>query len=296
MKKLSKYISAISCLTLLLVGVQAGAVSETDQKRESITMSPVSKRLTLDAGSSQKESFKILNDGVVDYDFIVYTSPYYVEGLSYETNFESKRPNADADKWVEFEKTRYRIRAGETMEVNFTINVPEGAAPGGHYGVIFAESQADLAVTGGNIGRNKRIGMPLYLTVNGSYRLGGSIDDITTLPIQSQPPIHSNVRVNNTGNADFMASTTYIVKDIFGGTKDTIQEELIVLPDTTRDIKLQWTRSPSFGLWRVEAEVSILDQKKQSSSLVLIAPTWAYILIVILILSGAGYLFIRKRR
>lgn len=296
MKKLSIYILAISCLAFLLVGSQVKAASDTEARRDSITMSPVSMRLTLDAGTTHKDSFQILNDGVVGYDFTVYTNPYYVDDLSYETDFTSTRPNADADKWVKFEKPRYTIRAGETVRVNYTINVPEGAAPGGHYGVIFAESQADLSVSGGNIARNKRIGMPLYLTVNGTFRLGGSMGEVTTAPIQSQPPVHSNVIVENTGNADFMMDATYRVKDVFGGLKFTKQQDFIVLPDTKRNITLQWDNSPSFGLWRVESELSMLDQKKQSSSLVLIAPIWSYVIIGVVILVGVGYLFVRKRR
>ncbi len=296
MKKLFVYLSAISGFVILTFGSQAGAATETGSRRESITMSPVSMRLTLDAGTSHKDSFQILNDGVVDYDFTVYTSPYYVDNLTYETDFSSKRANADADKWVKFEKPRYSIRAGETVTVSYSIDVPKGAAPGGHYGVIFAESQADLSVTGGSIARNKRIGMPLYLTVNGTFRLGGIIGDATTALLQTQPPVHSNVIVENTGNADFMVDAIYRVKDVFGGTKYTKQQDFIVLPDTKRDIKLQWGNSPSFGLWRVESDLSMLDQKKQSSSLVLIAPTWAYVMAIVVVLAGIGYVFIRKRR
>ena len=122
MKKLFVYLSAISGFVILTFGSQAGAATETGSRRESITMSPVSMRLTLDAGTSHKDSFQILNDGVVDYDFTVYTSPYYVDNLTYETDFSSKRANADADKWVKFEKPRYSIRAGETVTVD--VGVP----------------------------------------------------------------------------------------------------------------------------------------------------------------------------
>lgn len=290
-------------IATIAFGVLAGLVTapvgaaETG-KRESITLSPVNKRLTLDAGTNRTEGFQILNDGETDYDFMVSGSPYYVNSGTYDdTDFSSNRSNADAHKWVVFEKTRYRIKAGESVYVNFTIKVPANAAPGGHYGIIFAETDSEQKGEGGaGVTRNKRVGMPLFLTVNGTYTMGGTIDDIQTSFIQSQPPVQSKVRLTNTGNSDFMAKTVYRVQDVFGGVKFTREQEYIVLPDTSRDVTLMWDDSHGFGLWWVTADISLLDQKKASSSLVLIAPVWAYVLVSVAVLAGIAYLFIRKRR
>ncbi|MEB0161191.1 hypothetical protein, partial [Pseudomonas sp. AH2 (2023)] len=71
------------------------------------------------------------------------------------------------------------LNPGENVEVPYTISVPADATPGGHYSVIFAETQ--VAEDTGQIARKKRVGAIVYATVDGDYimsgrQISGSID------------------------------------------------------------------------------------------------------------------------
>jgi hypothetical protein len=172
--------------------------------------------------------------------------------------------------------------------------VPTNAAPGGHYGVLFAETGADeIASTG--VARKNRVGNLLYVTVNGKNIEQGVFKEFILPSWQTSAPMVSAVRLQNTGNVDFRAKVTTIAKDMFGRTKYAYTGDPIVLPETTRLADMNWTNAPNFGIFRVEQSVEFLNQKKQNSSFVLIAPKWALIVVILVIIAGVAYAFVRRR-
>lgn len=267
-----------------------------DPTEESITLTPVSKRFELDAGSSVQDAIKVINGGQMAYDFIVYSRPYAIINSNYDDPQFSDAAvgvlNADAYKWVQFEKTKYRIEPGKEVDVPFTLNVPQNAAPGGHYGVIFAEVQSEAA---GMIGRNKRVGSVVYATVNGEFQQGAEVSKPNIPFFQVNPPMEAGLSVKNTGNTHFTATTTYKVLDVFGNQKHLAQAEYAVLPQTTRSISLKWDDSPSFGLFVTEVEAKALDEQTFSREYVFMAPFWFYGVIAVLIAGGVLYALARRK-
>lgn len=264
---------------------------------ESITLSPVSKKYDFDAGTVKSDTLKIINNGDTAYDFIVYARPYTIVNSDYNNpNYgdeATKKVNADVYKWVKFEQDKYHIEPGQTLEVGFSLNVPADAAPGGHYGVLFAETQTE---SGEMIGRNKRVGAVLYTTVNGSYITGAEISKPSASLFQINPPIVANVSVKNTGNASFVTKSDFKVLDIFGGEKYAKEVEYNVIPDSTRAISLAWDKSPAFGLFKVKVTTSALDKTASTESYVFMAPFWFYGFVAILVVGGIMYALARRKR
>lgn len=280
---------------LATVGIMAAPVYAAGT--ESITLSPVSQHYDFDAGSEKIDSLKIINNGDTAYDFIVYARPYTIVNSDYlNPNYgdeANKKANADVYKWVEFDKDKYHIEPGQTIEVQYRLKVPDNAAPGGHYGVLFAETQTE---PGQMIGRNKRVGSVLYATVKGEYTTGAEISKPSAGFFQINPPMTANVSVKNTGNASFITETNFRVLDIFGGEKFVREVEYDVLPDTTRAIDLVWDKSPSFGLFKVKVAASALDKTASTESYVFMAPFWFYGFVAILVIGGVMYAVARRKR
>ena len=70
--------------------------------------------------------------------------------------------------WISFETTGlFTIAPKSNRKINYSINTPTGAIPGGHYGAIFFNSPEHNNVTGGSISMNRRIGSLLLVTVPG---------------------------------------------------------------------------------------------------------------------------------
>lgn len=274
-----------------LVASAPQAVHAADQV-ESITLSPTSKKYTFDPGSTKEDSFTILNDGEVAYDFLVYAEPYSLDPVTSQPIYQgSKAANADANTWVSFAQTRWHIDPHQSVRVPFTIRVKDTASPGGHYGVIFAETQPQSSDTQGvSLGRKKRVGMIIYSTVTGDLKPAGAVKQIQIDGYQSQAPLEASVRIENTGNTDFFPTVSYRVEDVFGNTKyQTTSSDHIVLPGITRTIPMSWDQASWLGFYKVTVSTTVLGNTTTQSSYVFVAPQWFILLVVVLIAAGVVY-------
>ena len=173
--------------------------------------------------------------------------------------------------------------------------VPKLAAPGGHYGAIFAEVQPASGDVAGSVARKKRVGSILYVTVNGQTKTMGETQSITIDGLQNQSPLRAGVMVSNGGNTDFMAKQTITVADIFGRTVYQKAQEMTVLPDRPRYVALEWDGAPWLGLYKVAVTSTVLDKTTTKHAFVLVAPVWFLVLIVFV--CGAGVVYaIRGRK
>lgn len=266
------------------------------QDTEKLTLSPTSKRYEVDAGSSQRDSIRVINNGETEYDFAVYARPYSVNNEQYEPNFEEVTPHSQAYRWVQFDKTDFTLKPGEEVTVNYAVRVPEDAAPGGHYGVIFAETQPKDEGSGNVIARKKRAGSIIYANVDGDIKREGTVSH-TDIPFwQQRPPLTASGRVENTGNIDFEVASYLKVQNIFGATVHEASRTQPVLPDTTRAFSLEWDGAPQLGLYKAETTFAFLDQQKVTAGYVLLMPSWLPVFLVILLVAGVGYVVARRFR
>lgn len=267
--------------------------AQSSEGRESITLSPVTSRYALEAGESVKGELTVLNDGDIEYTFTVYTKPYSVLDRKYNPDFNATPLRADAYKWVSFGTKEWKLAPGESTKIPYSISVPSTAAPGGHYGVLFAETQpADQKST--SVARRKRVGSLLYVNVKGDYKMEGSLTGSSIPWFQSQPPLNGTFSLQNTGNSDYEAATMLRVSDIFGRVKFVGEKPYVVLPQTTRDITLTWDKSPGLGIYKVEMQAKYLDKSDSRSGYVVVAPLWMPIVIVAVI-AGAAFVSHQKR-
>jgi hypothetical protein len=278
---------------LFPVGQVASAASDADAQ-ETIAVSPASNTFKLDAGATSNGKLTVVNGGTTAYRFKVYVSPYSVNGVEYKPDFFTKRTNTDIESWVRFTKSTYDLKPGASVEIPYRITVPTDATPGGHYGVIFVETQPGDD-SSNSVERKKRVGSLIYATVNGDYQMGGSFGSVRTAGLQFVPPIRSELNVENSGDADFAVETVYAVSDIFGNRKFTDTKEYRLLPKTTRAIQLEWQQSPGFGFYQVTVSAKFLDKQTTHTSYVLMAPIAFYMVFALGLLVGVIY-FLQKRR
>ena len=298
-----RIINALLILTAIITAgtfaaPPAGAVeSPTPQGNESITLSPVNTRFSIDAGQQRQGELTIVNDGATDYEFLVYARPYWVANETYDPIFTKGSSQSDAYQWVRLPQTKFQAKAGATVKVPYTIDVPQTAAPGGHYGVIFAETQPVKTENQGNaVDRKKRVGMIIYASVNGRTINSGSAVTNAVPFWQTQPPMKASVTAKNEGNVDFVNKVTFTTKDVFGNPKYIATKDYPVLPQTTRTIALEWADAPWFGLFKVEVQQKFLDKELTTTNFVLMMPRLLPIVLIVLLCIGGGYAILRRRK
>ncbi len=296
--KLKSLFLVLVAFAMMVIPTPA-AHAQANNERESITLSPTSRKYTIDAGKTIEDELTVVNDGSTDYDFLVYARPYSIDNNQYDSpDFTTATKNSDLYGWVQFPETKYHIKAGATEYIKFSVHVPEGVAPGGHYGVIFAEVQppADQKVSGNSVIRKKRVGTIIYATVNGKVTLDGDATGSSIPFWQLQPPLTTTVDVKNTGNTHFTDAVTLTVRDTLGNVKHRSVASYEVLPGTTRTIDRQWQSAPWFGLYKVEIEQKFLDKTIRSDGYVLMMPRYLPIALVIIVFIGGVYAVTRRRK
>lgn len=283
---------------LLLICAVVPSTAFAADKVDRITLSPVDKHYKLKPGETKKDSFTVINDGDNAYSFSVYARPYSIGKTddSYAPNFTMTAPNADVYQWIQFEKSSYTLKAGQNAEVNYTVRVPQNATPGGHYGVLFAETQPTEKVKGNAITRKKRLGLIVYTTVAGTFKTSGTNEGISIPFFQLQPPVTALQRVVNTGNSDFTVTGTMNVYDAFGNKKFQVTKDYTLLPDTVRKMPFEWANAPWFGLYKVELTTKYLKTMTTKTSYVLVSPLWVYVVLGIVIAARILYALSQRKK
>lgn len=290
MKKVHILLAIVFVVPILVLGFSTDRATAANEPVESITLSPVSRKYTIDAGGTVKDEMTIVNDGAVDYDFTVYGRPYTVTDLAYTPDFTKVAKMADAYGWAQFSQVKYHLKAGKSMTVPFSLSVPKNATPGGHYGVLFAETQpADGDSGAASVARKKRVGMLLYVTVNGAVTKVGSVQS-TSIPFwQVAPPLRVTSRVDSTGNTDITDDTNLVVKDVFGNTKFSQAKQFTILPNQPREVPFEWADVSWFGLYRVTLTQTVLGKITTDSGYVLMMPR--FLPLIALVICGAGGIY-----
>jgi hypothetical protein len=292
-----KFVGAVATVVAAFVLSTSVFAQSPAPGTESITISPVSNKITADAGVKVDGELTVVNDGNTAYDFTVYARPYSIQNDNYDNpNFTIATKNTEVYQWVQFQKSSYHLEANKTVKIPYTIRIPATANPGGHYGVIFAETQPSGPVSGNAVVRKKRVGMILYTTVNGDVQNTGQATGGDIPFWQLQPPLEAKVTAKNTGNNDFLNNTNLVVKDIFGNIKYQSQKDYRVLPDTSRTSTLQWSDAPWFGFYNVQVSEKFLDQSLSRSGYVLIMPRFLPVIFIAVILVGFIYAAYHRRR
>ena len=251
---------------LVVAGISGGVAlqhagelfaQDNNGPKERITLSPASEELSMEAGTEKSGKITVINNGETDYRFNVYAAPFSVKGEDYNPDFTTVNERTRAYEWIEFTQTSLQLDAGERTTVDYTLDVPENAAPGGHYAVLFAETQPPEGEA--SVARKKRIGTLLYLSVDGDIQTSGSLGSLTTKFWQTGAPITSDVRVKNDGNVHFTANLDAHYKNLFGRQQFQLKKETRIMPGTTRRIPVAWENAPYFGIFKTGGTVTFLD-------------------------------------
>lgn len=277
------FIAILSVTSLFVLGSHSAFAADSI---ESITLSPSNKSYTVDKGQLVNDTITVLNDGDTPYSFTVYAAPYSVKDQAYTPDFITSAPRGDAYTWIQFSQTTWQLEPHQKVSIPFTMRVSATAAPGGHYGVIFAEVQPGGVSGGTSLSRKKRVGCIMYVTVNGDLKMTGHLSDTSIPWFQPSAPLHTSVSITNTGNGDFPADVSLKVSDLFGNVKYQSQNQYPILPDTTRKIDIDWRDSPWIGVYREEITTTFLGATEVKSGYVLILPRW---MVFVILLVGLVY-------
>jgi hypothetical protein len=279
-------IAALFMVILLTPGIAHAA-------NQDITMTPTTVSPVINPGTVYHGYFQVINQGKTGYNFLVYSTPYRVSGEDYSPEFTILPSAPNISGWLNFSSAGGYINPGQQIRIDYTISVPENTQPGGYYAAAFAETQFPKVAN--SITLNEQVGELFYIQVAGPVVKKGE-----TLTWQSsflqKPPLTSTIRIQDSGSIYFPSTITYKVTDIFGNIKYKLNTIKQLLPQTIRRITIPWTKTPSFGLFKVSATVSYLNQSQVlSTKWVLVMDTTYRIIFIVIVVVAVLIIVFRSR-
>lgn len=289
-----------------------------------LTISPARIEISGDPGKTVRGKYILINEQNVEKTF-------YSTFENFEAQGETGSPNfVQADEglatWINSADI-VTLQPNESVELDFSITIPNDAEPGGHFAAIFwgttdpnqPEGQEQVTI-------GAKIGVLILLRVNGDIKEGGGIDGFTPLDEKkwySSVPVDLEYRFTNDGGDRVKPEGTVTIKNMLGITTSVIDanpQKGNVLPDSTRKYALHWNgvsdndENPddrlsdpqnilerlkyqvthfAFGVYfaNLEVEYGVQETFTDSKSTMFVVIPWELLILVIIVIVGLRYAF-----
>lgn len=298
---LAAFVAAFSLGALTYAFNMSDAAAE--QAPVHLQVSPVKQKISLTPGSSYKGSFKVQNAGAGTFNYTVYATPYSVVNEQYDPDYNTVGTYSQIADWITFDKKTEKgtLQPGETVDVEYTVNVPEDVPAGGQYAALMAQTDTGNAENA-TINAIHRVGMILYAAVPGETRNSGEVVKNNVNTFYFEPPLTVSSLVKNTGNVEATANYKVKIYPLFSNeavfnTEDAEEGAYArdVMPETSRFNSITWEGAPNIGIFSVEQTIEFAGQTSTVKKLVLICPLWLLFIIFALLFFIIFWLVSRAR-
>lgn len=184
------------------------------------------------------------------------TTTYYLSAERFVAGGEAGSPqfvggeDVDLASWIAFPFSSISVPAGQTVEVPFTITVPNYAGPGGHYAAIFLSTVPPEAKAGGSqVSIASRIGTLILVKIAGEVKEQAEIAEFSTsAKTYDALPVDFITRIKDSGNVHIKPAGTILIKNMWGSVAAKVAVNEAggnVLPDQIRKFESQWVKAPN---------------------------------------------------
>jgi hypothetical protein len=192
--------------TLLLCGMFSVTTQAADTPpiEKGLLITPLRQFPKADAGTTSHSSITIANLTEKPLTVALSTKEFSVTNYAYDYTFQPPK-----NSWLHLENNLVTLQPNQTKDIPYSIQVPTGSAPGGHYYTIFAS--ANLSSQG--IQNTIQAADLVYLTVSGKLTSVSHLQDSSISWISFGRDIPFNVQPINTGN---IYSFVYVSGELHG--------------------------------------------------------------------------------
>lgn len=249
-----KTIVSGSIALLLAIAVFSGAVSAA-QAQVSVSLFPVSFRYDIPRGSSQTGVITVTNPSDEPLSMSVEIENF-TGGDGGTVEYAPDGAKFGLLSWITIDKAPFELNPGQKKEISFTVNVPDNAEVGGHYGAILFRAGGGGSDTGSSIGISGRVGSIILVSVPGDAKKSGELISVKAPGFIQYGPLQTTATYKNTGSVHYVTKGSVTYTGIFGRRTESFEEKTI-LPDVQRDtiatLDKTWLIGPIFMKATLEA-------------------------------------------
>ncbi len=241
----------------------------------SISIYPLSFKAQVNPGDTWNGSVTVINPN----DYPISVRPErenLVGGAEGEVSLIGETDqNYGLASWIKYSSEKdFVLAAGERRKIDFVMNVPKNAQPGGHYGaVLFRGTEINKKPSGeSGLGVAGRVGSVMLFEVSGDVQKTGEIFSVETKKFIAHGPVDLTFKVKNTGNTFFLPEGKVEFKH-FWKKFETTWEPRVVFPGYDRTFKTTLDKKYLFG----PVKATVLAKMSDGADLTPISVTvWAW--------------------
>jgi hypothetical protein len=289
----------IIALALFSVSYSLFANSANAQARIPLVVAPARQTVALDAGKSESLQIKFFNESTSPISGNIKAVDFIVTGNDGSPILLEDQVNT----WVKLPFERASIASGDVLRVNFKVEVPKNAQPGGKYVAIIFEQTGQLSnPTTDNEGAtaiSPRIVGLLNIRINGPVVEYSFIDKLKVPSFLEFGPVNLSFDILNKGGYHINPKGQVTLTDWTGKEVDRVTiDDKNIFPDTSRTYSTKIGKTWMFGKYAVDITAAYGETGKTltESKFVWIVPVTVILLVIftIMILGFAIYLVSQK--
>lgn len=296
-----KYIvkSAIVYSVVSLFLIFSAKMIFAQETARSITIVPPLVDSLLNPGDKREGTLKLVNNSNTQLTFSASVKDFIVDDtlgtpkILPDGTFSNKY---SAASWIAVTPDTFTLAPGKTQILNYYIQIPGDARPGGHYSAIVYAPQELLGVSGTGAGVEAHLGTLFYAAVSGDIVENASVKEFKAdRSFQEYGPVGLTSLIVNYSDTHIRPQGTVVVKNLLGQViySQPIEEHNI-FPEAVREFKNTVGRKLMFGRYTAELRATY----GQNNNLTLFAVTsfivfpWKVVAVIVLVLITAVLLFI----
>lgn len=233
----------------LLMAMAVPATISADS--QSLSVTPPLFQLSIEPGDVWQSSVRVVNTN--EFPLTVYAEVvnFVSEGEGGLGRFMPilKEDNVKATlaEWIEIPAGPHTISPGQTREVSFFIDVPEDAAPGGHFAAILISTEPPKSEgTPMALLTTQTVASLFFMRIEGDVVEKGDIREFSVLGRSIElPEAEFSLRFENKGNVHLQPQGDIVIANMWGKERGIIpinQDTHFgnVLPESVRDFHFSW--------------------------------------------------------
>jgi len=275
-----------------------------NQPTRSIVISPPTIEHTLNPGERAEGILKVTNNGTTDLTFSANIHDFIVEdknGTPTILTDDTLSEKYSGASWIAVTPNTFTVPASTTKEINYYLQVPLDAAPGGRYAAAIYEPIDIIQVEGTGAGVNTQLGSLFYITVAGPVTENAEVVSFTVPTFSEYPPVTVATEIKNNSDIHVKPTGNIVIKNMFG--QEISRQDFSggnIFPETSLLYANQFFSDSNFKIGRYTAELSAVYGQNNNLPLTAVVSfiifPWKLALALTLVIAIAVVIFFLLKR
>jgi len=246
----------IACLAFIFTASVLFVLPKSEifaQEKVGVSISPVRFELTANPGDTLQNKIKIKNptDNIISIKVITEDFKAVGEEGHVVIDINENEENIKVyslKSWIRINPTEFILNSKEERIVDFIIEIPKNAEPGGKYGSVIPTISSSVGeeFTGATV--SSGVAALVLLTVSGDVKENLIIESFTAPNFLEYGPIPFEIRFRNEGTVHVAPRGYITITDLMGNKVEDIEfSQFNVIPDAIRKIDKQLDKKWLFG-------------------------------------------------